>query len=116
MFTEYLRTLGAQVPAALDGAAIRPNVVAASAAWMAHILSRLPTCMSEDNQRGVFTYRQSMLYCLDTFSDFAARFDCFLHLAEVSAEMSRRLKGEWSFEYTAVPLCRAFEHEGLLIS
>ena len=116
MFAEYLRTLGGQVPAALDPAAVGTSVVAASAAWMAHILSQLPEYMRADRRRGVFTYRQSMLYCLDAYSAAAHRFGSFLHLAELTAEMSCRLKRDWSLEYTEVPLCRAFECDVSLLT
>jgi hypothetical protein len=108
MFDEYIHTLGTHCPAATEDELVGPHIVAASAAWMVYMLEKLPDFMEKDSPRGVFTHRQSILYCLDTFACIAQRYDCFPSLAGVATKMSCQLKSIWSCDRVTVPLCRAF--------
>lgn len=111
MFGVYREQLCRRCHAATQEEVLYPAIVAASAGWMAYILHQLPECMDQDKRRGVFTYRQSMIYVIDTFISISHRYGYLSPLSRVAERISSQLKSVWSCELAIVPYCTVFRQE-----
>ena len=81
----------------------------AGARWhIFHVLSRIPTALKEDYQRGPTTLRQQLTAWLNAFAELAEETNSYVALGQSAREISGRLRAMWRSDETSLPYYPAF--------
>jgi hypothetical protein len=108
LLAAYRAELATGCPAATDDARFNHALASCSAAWLATIVSWLPSVVEADRKRGRSTVRQRIVTALDHFAVLSAETGYYGALAEASDTLAGRLRREWGAEATVMRLCNAF--------
>lgn len=102
----YRTALARGCRAARDDARWADALAAASAGWLAEMMSRLPRALEEDARRGSATLRQRIVASLESFADVSRRTARLPTLGTAAEEAGHRLRAHW--KSPALPLHAVF--------